>query len=655
MRRFLGSLLSALHRRKPAVRPAPAPARPRLESLEDRTLLAVAAPLVLRLPQAPTPTTLQVQLDADDLQTVQVSTDGASFTNLPVIPAPDGTPQGSLVLAGPGSGSDPVAVVFVNDFNHDGLPDLTVNFGNTLKILLGQVDGSYQLALSLRPSGGIGTMAVAAGDFNGDGETDLQAFQNQANGTAQITLLASNGDGTFALEKKTTTPPALQVSAADVMALQSNASPNLPTPPEPVSSPASSNKGTDPSALPLANKDVPPRPRAAGDAVTAPSPSTPSSAGTSSQVTTALANPLVLVPIRALETAEGENSASSGSIVALRHVDISPNEAPAFPTANAAPLLGTDPDHKGEAVSRGAAAAVKEAAPSVAVREVPNAPTREVAALLLLHPAPLLLDRGRDAAAGDLASAALLEPGSRGSLFHDELEPPPARRGRPRSRLSVSAAGDGRIGLSEVGQLLAQAVFLGSLRRLDAAATVTAPTALQTPADSQLLIADLIQRSTEAFSKLVKGFFEMFLGRAAGDGEEAGWVGMFLAGQTEEQVLSAFLGTAAFYERTGQLITSGTPDERFIDGLYTLLLGRSATETELSGWCAALGGLGRSGVASFLLTSTEYRSRHIATYFEEQLQRAGTPAEIASWAAAPFDLLNIRMLFETCPERFGGR
>jgi len=168
-------------------------------------------------------------------------------------------------------------------------------------------------------------------------------------------------------------------------------------------------------------------------------------------------------------------------------------------------------------------------------------------------------------------------------------------------------------------------------------------------------VADLIQRSTEAFGKLVKGFFELFLGRAAAEGEEAGWVGMFLAGQTEEQVLSAFLGTAAFYERTGTLVTSGTPDERFIEGLYTLLLGRSATEAELSGWCAALGGLGRGGVASFLLASTEYRSRQIAAYFEEQLQRAGTPEEIAGWAAAPFDLLNIRMLFETGPERVGGR
>src|SRR4051794_14047546 len=101
MRRFLGSLLSALHRRKPAVRPAPEPARLLLESLEDPTLLAVAGPLVLRLPQAPTPATLRVQLDTDDLQTVQVSSDGASFTNLPVLPAADGTPQGSLALAGP--------------------------------------------------------------------------------------------------------------------------------------------------------------------------------------------------------------------------------------------------------------------------------------------------------------------------------------------------------------------------------------------------------------------------------------------------------------------------------------------------------------------------------------------------------------------------
>jgi hypothetical protein len=220
--------------------------------------------------------------------------------------------------------------------------------------------------------------------------------------------------------------------------------------------------------------------------------------------------------------------------------------------------------------------------------------------------------------------------------------------------LTVSAASDGRIGLADIGQLVAQAVFLGSLKRLDSGGTA-APTVVQTPGESQLLLADLIQRSTEAFGKLVKGFFEMFLGRAAEEGEEAGWVGMFLAGQTEEQVLSAFLGTTAFYDRTAALVPAGTPDERFVEGLYTLLLGRSATEAELSGWCAALPGLGRSGVASFLLTSTEYRSRQIAAYFEEQLQRPADPAELAGWAASPFDLLNIRMLFETAPERIGGR
>jgi hypothetical protein len=665
MRRFLSSLLSVLRSRKPVARPGPEGARPRVEGLEDRTLLAVAAPPVLTLPQAPTVGTFQVRLNTDDLQTVQVSTDGgASFTNLPPLPPPDGTPQSSLVLTGSGSGSDPVALVFVADFNHDGLPDLAVNFGNTLEVLLGQVDGSYQLALSLPQTAGAGPMAVSAGDFNGDGETDLLVIQNQANGNQRVTLFASNGDGTFLTQQETTTPPTVPFSAAEVTALQGNAAPNLPTPAGPSPSPALHNPAAVPTTpsgngsrtLPLANDDLTARPLAAASTVTAASPSTPPAADPFSRSTAALATqPPFVLATHALDTLEGENGASAGTAFAPRHLSATAGEPLASPGSSAAQVLVAETGHEGEEAPAVTEAPAKEPAPSLVLRAAPNGPAHEVASLLLLSPAPLLLDRGRQASAGDLVGAVLLEPGPRGSLFHDELEPPPARRGRPPSRLSVSVAGEGRIGLSEVGQLVAQAVFLGSLKRLESAATAAAPTVLQTPADSQLLVADLIQRSTEAFGKLVKGFFEMFLGRAPGEGEESGWVGMFLAGQTEEQVLSAFLGTTAFYERTGKLVAAGTPDERFIEGLYTLLLGRSATEAELSGWSAALPGLGRSGVAAFLLASTEYRSQQIATYFEEQLQRAGTPAEIAGWAAAPFDLLNIRMLFETNPERFGGR
>jgi hypothetical protein len=65
-----------------------------------------------------------------------------------------------------GSGPNSVAV---GDFNGDGIPDLAVaNFSsNTVSVLRGNGDGSFQPAVNY--PAGTGPGSVAVGDFNGDG------------------------------------------------------------------------------------------------------------------------------------------------------------------------------------------------------------------------------------------------------------------------------------------------------------------------------------------------------------------------------------------------------------------------------------------------------------------------------------------------------
>jgi tRNA A-37 threonylcarbamoyl transferase component Bud32 len=90
-------------------------------------------------------------------------------------------------------GFKPYAVA-VGDFNGDGKLDLVVSniADNTVSLLLGNGDGTFQPAVNLRtqaePHG------VAVGDFNGDGKLDF-AVANKKSTTVSVFL--GNGDGTF--------------------------------------------------------------------------------------------------------------------------------------------------------------------------------------------------------------------------------------------------------------------------------------------------------------------------------------------------------------------------------------------------------------------------------------------------------------------------
>src|SRR5262245_6795099 len=88
-------------------------------------------------------------------------------------------------------GTNPQAVATA-DFNGDGKLDLAVanQTSNTVGILLGNGDGTFQAAQNY--STGSGPRSVAVGDFNADGKLDL-VTANAGN----LSVLPGNGDGTF--------------------------------------------------------------------------------------------------------------------------------------------------------------------------------------------------------------------------------------------------------------------------------------------------------------------------------------------------------------------------------------------------------------------------------------------------------------------------
>ena len=89
-------------------------------------------------------------------------------------------------------GTGPLAVM-TGDFNGDGRLDLAVanQSSNTVSILLGKGDGTFQAAQNFAT--GAGPQSLAVGDFNGDGKPDLATA-----GPAGVSILLNNGNGTFA-------------------------------------------------------------------------------------------------------------------------------------------------------------------------------------------------------------------------------------------------------------------------------------------------------------------------------------------------------------------------------------------------------------------------------------------------------------------------
>jgi len=91
------------------------------------------------------------------------------------------------------------AFVAVRDVNGDGRPDLAVaNFrSNDASVLLGNGDGTFQAPRNFNT--GTGPLSMAVGDVNSDGQPDLAVanFDFNIQGPNTVSVLLGNGDGTF--------------------------------------------------------------------------------------------------------------------------------------------------------------------------------------------------------------------------------------------------------------------------------------------------------------------------------------------------------------------------------------------------------------------------------------------------------------------------
>jgi hypothetical protein len=183
-------------------------------------------------------------------------------------------------------------------------------------------------------------------------------------------------------------------------------------------------------------------------------------------------------------------------------------------------------------------------------------------------------------------------------------------------------------------------------------------------------VANDIIRSTEGYTRLVDSLYKKILGRTDNSSEEAFWVSRLQAGATLDEIITGFLGSSEYATRANTLAFAPTnSDVNYIQSLYTLLLGRSASASEVNGWVSLLPSLGRTRIALAFVTSGEFRgdvvqalyspnlalpSSSFAGIVPELLNRSALPsaAEVSFWVNSGLDLLSIEVAIAGSGEFF---
>lgn len=138
-----------------------------------------------------------------------------------------------------------------------------------------------------------------------------------------------------------------------------------------------------------------------------------------------------------------------------------------------------------------------------------------------------------------------------------------------------------------------------------------------------------IEGSAEYLADQVDALYRHYLKRAPDAAGAQHWLLMLQNGGTLEEAAAGFASSAEYFQ------LQGNTNQGFVLGLYRDVLGRTASQSEIDGWVAFLtAGATRHDVALGFLTSTEYRTNLVGSYYHVYLGRDADADGLAHWLSA---------------------
>jgi List-Bact-rpt repeat protein/uncharacterized protein DUF4214 len=161
-----------------------------------------------------------------------------------------------------------------------------------------------------------------------------------------------------------------------------------------------------------------------------------------------------------------------------------------------------------------------------------------------------------------------------------------------------------------------------------------------------------VLQGLEYRTRLIGGFYTMFLRRAASPTELTAGLAQLGAGVGDEDLEATLLGSSEYVSARG-----GGTNDGFLGALFQDLLGRAPSSSERGTLRTAIeNGTPRSQIAKGILTSGEARTRIITGFFTAFLSRQPTQAELSAYLAqlgAGASPENVASAVLGSPEYFG--